>query len=378
MGPLQLRLNSQQRRGQRLRRASLRAPARRALVLVATASISLVTCASGASAHPLRSGSRGAPTLKVSLARWRLPDAVSRAGAAPLGDGRILLIGGLLSSGSSSANVGILSTSTGRFRSVATLASPTHDAGTAVLGRKAFLFGGGESTPFATVEALTLARASAGAGGSSGVVTVTGQLPQVRADDEALTVGKTAYVIGGYDGANGDAAVLATRDGASFSTVVDLPVGVRYPAVAADGGKIFVFGGESVSGGTTSEYSTPAGSTTPPPGQQVAVVQEIDPRTRSARVVGALPHAVQGAAAFELGGRIFLAGGDSYEQGTPPVSGSTIWSFDPATGSFGIAGHLAAPVAYAAVVAWKKAVWLVGGERDGVQVATAQRIVLRR
>ena len=313
-------------------------------------------------------------SLVASMARWRLPNAVSRAGAASLTGNRILLLGGLVGSGASSSDVGVLDTSSGRLTSVATLPSPTHDAGSSVLGGKAFLFGGGQSTPFALVQAVTIPGAST-SGAGSGVV--TGQLPQARADAEAVTVGGTAYVVGGYDGATGDPAVLATQDGSSFSTVVTLPVDVRYPAVVAAGERIFVFGGESEPGGTTAQYATPTGTTTPPPGQEVAVVQEIDLRTHTAQVVGYLPRAVQGAAAFDLNGHIFLAGGDSNAPGSPPSSGSTIWSFDPSTDAFGVAGHLAAPVAYAAVAVEGHAVWLVGGQRDGVAVATAQKIVLR-
>ncbi len=315
------------------------------------------------------------PSVVASMARWRLPEPLSRAGAAPLRGGSILLLGGLLSSGASSSDVGVLDPSSGKLTSIATLPSPTHDAGSTVLGGKAFLFGGGQSAPFATVQALTLPGTAATTANGAGVV--TGQLPQARSDDEALTVGGTAYVVGGYDGAGGDPAVLATHDGATFSTVVTLPVGVRYPAVAAAGGKIYVFGGEATSGGTTAQYTTPTGTTTPPPGQQVAVVQEIDPQAGTARVVGYLPHGLQGAAAFVLRGHIYLAGGDSNEPGTTPSSGSTIWSFDPSNDSFRVAGHLAAPVAYAAVAVTGTTAWLIGGERDGVPVATAQRVALR-
>ena len=137
-----------------------------------------------------------------------------------------------------------------------------------------------------------------------------------------MTIGSTAYVVGGYDGTSGDAQVLATTDGASFSPVVTLPVAVRYAAVAAQGGIIYVFGGESQPGGTTQEYSTPTGTTTPPAGQEVAVVQAVNTRTRTASVVGYLPHAVEGAAAFVLGGHIFLAGGDSHRRS--PLGGAAV------------------------------------------------------
>jgi hypothetical protein len=316
----------------------------------------------------------GDPSVAASMAPWHLPSPLSRASAAALAGGRVLLLGGLLASGGSSADVGVLDLETGALTSVATLASPTHDAGSAVLGGRAFLFGGGQAYPVATVEAVALPGAGS-AGTSAGVV--TGQLPQPRADDEAVTVGGTAYVMGGYDGSTGDTAVLATQDGSTFSTVATMPVDVRYAAVAAAGGKIYVFGGQTVAGGTTLEYTTPSVTTSPPPGQQVALVQEIDPATHTAKVVGYLPRGVQGAAAFDLGGQLFLAGGDSYAPGTTPSSGSTIWSFNPATGTFSLAGHLAAPVSYASVAVVGDAAWLVGGERNGVPVSTVQKIVLR-
>ena len=324
---------------------------------------------------PAASRTGGNPSVVSSIAPWHLPSALSRAGAAALPGGRVLLLGGLFASGGSSADVGVLDLETGALTSVATLASPTHDAGSAVLGGRAFLFGGGQAYPVATVEAVTLPGGSSASGGAG---IVTGQLPQPRADDEAVTVAGTAYVVGGYDGSTGDTAVLATQNGSSFSTVATLPVDVRYGAVAAAGGKIYVFGGETVPGGTTLEYSTPTPTTSPPPGQQVALVQQIDPQTHTARVAGYLPRGVQGAAAFVLGGKLFLAGGDSNAPGTPPSSGSTIWSFDSSTGAFRLVGHLAAPVAYAAVVVEGGTAWLVGGERDGVPIATVQKVVLRR
>ena len=331
------------------------------------------------------------PSVVASLAPWHLPSALCRAGAAALPGGRALLLGGLFASGASSSDVGVLDLETGALTSVATLASPTHDAGSAVLGRRAFLFGGGQAYPIATVEAVnlptgsptgspgsTLGSSPTSTPGAGAAGVVTGQLPQPRADDEAVSVTGTAYVVGGYDGSTGDTAVLATQDGSSFTTVATLPVDVRYAAVTAAGGTIYVFGGETVPGGTTLEYSTPTPTTSPPPGQQVALVQQIDPQTHTARVAGYLPRGVQGAAAFVLGGKLFLAGGDSNAPGTPPSSGSTIWSFDSSTGAFRLVGHLAAPVAYAAVVVEGGTAWLVGGERDGVPIATVQKVVLRR
>ena len=63
-----------------------------------------------------------------------------------------------------------------------------------------------------------------------------------------MTIGTTAYVVGGYDGPSMDAEVLATNDGVQFNEVVALPVPVRYPAVAVLDKKIYVFGGEGRNG----------------------------------------------------------------------------------------------------------------------------------
>jgi len=349
--------------------------------LAASGAALLLSPESGAAAeHGTKGHTRTAarasnsPSVATSMARWHLSNPISRAGAAALPGGNVLLLGGLFASGGSSADVAVLNTANGALTTAATLTSPTHDAGSATLNGRAFLFGGGQSTPFTLVQAVTLPGPNRGATASA---TTTGQLPQARADDEALTVGHTAYVVGGYNGYSGDAPVLETSNGTTFSTLVTLPVAVRYAAVAASNGNIYVFGGENEQGGTTQEYSTPTGSTTPPPGQQVAVVQEINIRKHTAKVVGSLPHAVQGAAAFVLGGHIFLAGGDSYAPGTQPSTGSTIWSFDPSTVSFHVAGQLAAPISYAAVAIEGHAAWLIGGERNGSQVASAQRVALR-
>jgi len=45
-------------------------------------------------------------------------------------------------------------------------------------------------------------------------------------------MGPVTYILGGYDGNEGDPQVLATTDGSHFATVAQLKVAVRYPAVA--------------------------------------------------------------------------------------------------------------------------------------------------
>ncbi len=223
-----------------------------------------------------------------------------------------------------------------------------HDAAAAQIGATSFVFGGGSPNTFATVQSL----ASAGGTGS-----VAGALPQPRSDLAAATMGRTVYLLGGYDGTTYEPSVLATTDGTHFSTVADLKVPVRYPAVTSLGAAIFSFGGQT--GGAGSAVAA------------TAAIQEIDPATHSARVVGALPVALYGAAAFVLDGHIYVAGGQS-------GSGQTltrIYEFDQRTHRVADAGLLPQAVAfagYATIGTGSTAVgYLVGGEVAG-QTGTDQ------
>src|SRR5439155_23878810 len=119
------------------------------------------------------------------------------------------------------------------------------------------VIGGGTAAPAGSTQIQTGDKATAG-----------GALPQARADAGAVTIGNTAYVVGGYDGPALDREVLATTDGRRYRAVVALPVPVRYPALAALGSRIYVFGGLGANG-------RPSGA-----------VQLVDPAGRTARVVG--------------------------------------------------------------------------------------------
>ncbi len=94
----------------------------------------------------------------------------------------------------------------------------------------------------------------------------------------------------------------------------------------------------------------------------MADIQAVDPNRRSAAVVGHLPVPLEGAAAVDLAGHIYLAGGDSSvsekartgagtTQLSPPRATtspglntvSTIWAFDPVRRRMLVAGHLQVP-----------------------------------
>ncbi len=227
-----------------------------------------------------------------------------------------------------------------------------------MLGTSSFVFGGGSPATVANVQSITLPP-----GSGSGTVTgqVVAQLPQPRSDLAVATVSTrtrtktrsststTAYLIGGYDGQTYLPTVLATTDGVRFSVTAKLPVAVRYPAVAALGGQVYAFGGQTATGNGGAAVVT-------------ADIQRIDPTTHSAKVVGKLPQPLYGAAAFVIDQHLYLAGGQT-------AGGQTLtqmYEFDPSTGKVRDAGLLPQAVAfagYATVGEGSAAVgYLVGGE----------------
>jgi DNA-binding beta-propeller fold protein YncE len=215
---------------------------------------------------------------------------------------------------------------------VARLAAATHDAAGAVLGGQAYLFGGGSAVSVPAIQAIT----------PGAKTTVVGDLPAARSDVSSVTVGPVAYLTGGYGGASPDPRVLATTDGQHFRVAARLPVPVRYAALAAGAGRIWVFGGQTAAGATSA-------------------IQRIDPATGAAAVVGRLPRPLQGAAGISLSGEIFVAGGTG---GAANAASGTVYQFDPGTFRTTLAGELPVPVAYAAAAVAGRTGYLIGGE-DG-------------
>jgi len=77
-------------------------------------------------------------------------------------------------------------------------------------------------------------------------------------------------------------------------------------------------------------------------------------------VVGHLPVPLAHASAFELGGRLYIAGGSS-----GPTHTDTVWSIDTNTGVVTPVGKLPGPRSDAAAVVRGGAAWLIGGEASG-------------
>lgn len=328
------------------------------------------------------------PAAEAGLLPWHLAAPLSREVAVAGSRGHLIIFGGLTQGGASADGIYALSTRTGAAHQIGALRAPLHDAAAGLLGRRALVFGGGSSASVSTVQAFTLP--GQGSGHAAGTTVITGSMPALRSDAAAVTIGATTYVIGGYNGTRADAPVLATTDGRKFTTIADLPVPVRYPAAAALGGQIFVFGGQAITGRHA--------------GAPLDTIQVVDPARHTAAVIGHLPQPLAGAAAMTVGHELFVAGGESRltrrpkpglgttqlgpgesstgtggDSGAPPTSTvSTIWAFNPAAKRLLPAGHLQVPVSHAAVAVAGSTAWIIGGESDGALVASVQMLRANR
>lgn len=337
------------------------------------------------------------PAAESGLLPWQLAAPISRTVVLPGSASSIEILGGL-NGNTSASGVYSLNSSTGGLVNTGRLSAGLHDAAGTVLQGRDLLFGGGSPTTVATVEAFP----SAPNPGGGTAATVVGSLPQPRSDAAAVTIGATAYVVGGYDGSRPDPEVLSTTDGKSFQDVAALPVPVRYPAVASQGNKIYVFGGQAVTAAA----------------DPVDDIQMVDTQAHTATVVGHLPLALAGSTAMSIGGHIYLAGGvsavaqptvpgvgttqigapgganpgagasgaipDAYVSPGPPsarltatvtsTAVGTIWAYNPSSGKLLQAGELQVPVSHASATVIGDTGWIVGGEVGSTQESVVQML----
>ncbi len=285
-------------------------------------------------------------TLRVTRAAYQLPAAISREVVLARGED-LLIIGGITQQLTTTSTIIQLNPVTGRATRAGHLADPAHDAAGAVLGGRPYLFGGGDLAELAAVQALR----------HRGTAAVAGQLPGPRSDISSMTLGSTAYLVGGYDGTSWIGTVLATTNGRAFRRVANLPVPVRYAAVAGAGMRIWVFGG-----------LTPAGNS--------RVIQQVNLATGKASVVGRMPAAMSGATAVTLEGRIFIAGGQVTKGGGVLVPSRKVLAYDPAHHRVTTAGRLPVAVTNAAAAVVGGTAFLVGGNNGSQQVTTVAELRL--
>jgi N-acetylneuraminic acid mutarotase len=230
---------------------------------------------------------------------------------------------------------------TGALRMLGTVPQAFHDAAGAIIGNALYVFGGGAAQSSASVQRFDFAT-SAGR--------VVASLPRALSDIAAAQTAGGVFLVGGYDGHAPRSEIYRTTDGTHFTLVARLPVGLRYPAVAALGPAIVIAGGTSPGGASN----------------QVFV---LDTQTGSVRRLGRLPTAVAHAQAFTLGGAVYVAGG---VDANGNVTGSLL-RIDPSSGRIErVAGSV--PVRDGATVALPGSALVVGGATAAGTTAAVRRI----
>jgi outer membrane protein assembly factor BamB len=283
------------------------------------------------------------PAISATMLPVRLPLALSRLVAVPIGD-RVIIAGGLNAQQTTTAQLSSFDPGAGSITPIGKLPVPVHDAGGAVLGLAAFVVGGGSA---ASSDAVQEVRAD-------GAAVTVGRLPQVRSDDAVAGTGSVLYVVGGYDGTRELPGVLATTDGVTFRQVGQLSETVRYGSAYASASALWVFGGEHQ-------------------GVTIPDIQRVDTATGSSTVVAHFPHPLAHAAVAFIGGRVLILGGTD---GHNPQD--TIYAFDPLTNAVNVVGSLPESVSDMAVAVVADSAYVIGGDALTAEQTVAPTTALVR
>lgn len=261
--------------------------------------------------------------------------AARGGGATTAFHGRAIVAGGL--SGADVSTDTVFELSPGDIvTSLHRLPSAIHDAAAATLGNRLLVFGGGVAE------------------GSDHIVQVlpgpsrqVGTLPQALSDLVAAQIGGVAYVAGGWNGTETNRTIYAVTSRAHVRRAGTLPLGVRYPAAGALGGRLILAGGEMTSGAPTGD------------------AWSFDPVTGTVTRLPRLPAPTDHAAATTFGGRFYVIGG--LRRGTLT---QTIVSWAPGEARWRRAGRLAVALADASAVPFGTGVALIGGRAASGRVRT--------
>ena len=280
---------------------------------------------------------RPTPVALAATSGPRLPTARSGVAAATF-RGRLFVIGGLTDAGTSSDTVFAIDPD-GRAVTDPPLPGPVHDAAAAVVGDRLLLFGGGE---FEGSDRIIAVR--------PGQPRQIGTLPQSLSDLDAVTIGGVAYVVGGWNGSATNRDIYAVRADGSVSVAGRLPIGVRYAAAGALGGRLIVAGGEISSGAA------------------ITRAWSFDPGTGRVARLPDLPAPIDHASGIALGTTFYVLGG--LRNG---AFSSAILALTPDAHRWHLAGHLPGPVADGGAAPFEDAIALAAGrddagKRDGVTV----------
>jgi hypothetical protein len=286
-----------------------------------------------------------APRVAAPTPRWgpliatptgRLAAPTSSAAAAVVG-GRVVVLGG-------SARDGVqVGDPRGVLRRAARLPEPLASGAALASGGAVYLIGGARAGGTPSDEILRFDLASRG-------VTSAGQFVEPLAGAGYAQSGDSLLVVGGWTGEKLATAVLRFSLPGTVDLVARLPQATRDPAVALQGGKLYVAGGRTASGLSRQVY-------------------RVDLAAGAVSVVGRLPRGVAGASLVALGGKLYLLGGSG---SAGPVS--TVVRIDPSSGSIAPAGRMPSALAQAAVVRVGGKTYVVGGRGGGETSSTIVRL----
>jgi YVTN family beta-propeller protein len=337
----------------RRRTRSLLVPAAAGLVVVAGASAALLlhrgstkdTSPAKTTATVAHRHTRPVPrAVVVGLAERRtgsLPAPLQDPSFAAAG-GRVLLLGGLTASDTSSD--GVVAAGFHGARTIGRLPSVRHDTAAAALGGDVYVFGGGNGPS----QLSDIVRVDSSTGASQ----LVGRLPAASSDSAAAVVGGTAYVVGGYTGTRWLDTIVAFRPGGTARVVAHLPQTLRYAAVTSVGNTVVVAGG-SLEDGTASDR-----------------VLAYTPG-RGVKAVGRLPAPTTHAAAASLGGAVYVIGGRGASAGTPT---DAIVAVDLAHRRIRAVGQLQEPRSDLAAATAGSRILVAGGSGPSGTVATISQL----
>ncbi|MEO8696901.1 MAG: kelch repeat-containing protein [Acidimicrobiales bacterium] len=294
------------------------------------------TTAPKATRSPSTTGGVPATTVPVPkafdkvLLTVKLPTATSRSAAVPDGKGGFYLLGGLDVRRAPMTSILRVDPVANSTLLVGSLTQPVQNHAAVAIGERVLLYGGGERAGLRDIQEYKGVDNAA----------VAGQLAIGRYGHSAVSVGGRIVIVGGSDGIENQTEVLASADGITFTAIANLPVGLRFAAVAGMNNKVYVFGGEVND-------------------KPVSTVYAIDLTNGAVTEPAKLDRPVSHASAFVVNGGVFFAGGKT-DKGLTDF----IWRFDTtaATPTFKFAGTLPRAVSDAAAVTVGSKVFLAGGE----------------
>ena len=256
----------------------------------------------------------------------------------------ILVAGGYLADGSTSARVDLYNPATARWRHGPDLPQPLNHASATTLRATCVLVGGyGAEGP--TQTALVF---------QDGVWRKLPQLPFARAAAAAVSVQGRLYVVGGV-GPNGLARSMLVYDpdARRWATLLG-PTPRQHLAAATASGRVYAIAGR------TAGYDT-----------NLAIVESWAPGERRWRREPDLPESRSGTGATAAGGRIVSVGGEA-----PDGTRAAVYALDVSTRRWLRLPDLPTPRHGLGVVAFRDEVYVIGGGPEpGITVTGANEVL---